>query len=135
MIGNPRYGTVGIFAMPYFVIFELLGPVIEILGYVALPLVVAFGLLSVNFLVAFLALAIGLGVFLSFAALALEEFSFRRHPRGREVARLLAYAVLENFGYRQLTIVWRLAGLADIARGRSDWGVMTRRGLGAEASP
>lgn len=135
MIGSPRYGPIGLLAMPYFLVFELLGPVIEILGYVALPLAVAFGLLSVDFLVAFLALAIGLGVFLSFAALALEEFSFRRHPRGREVARLLAYAVLENLGYRQLTIVWRLAGLADIARGRSEWGVMTRRGLGAEAGP
>ena len=135
MIGNPRYGLIGLFAMPYFVVFELLGPIIDVLGYIALPLAVAFQLLSVGFLVAFLALAVGLGVFLSFAALALEEFSFRRHPRGREVARLLAYAVFENLGYRQLTSVWRIAGLVDLARGRSEWGVMTRRGLGAGARP
>ena len=30
MIGNPRYGIVGLLALPYYVLFEALGPVIEI---------------------------------------------------------------------------------------------------------
>ena len=31
---NPRYGVVGMMAMPYFLLFEALGPVIEVSGYV-----------------------------------------------------------------------------------------------------
>jgi cellulose synthase/poly-beta-1,6-N-acetylglucosamine synthase-like glycosyltransferase len=130
MIFNPRYGTVGTLAMPYFLIFELLGPLVEVLGLVALPIAVALDLLAVDFLVVFLMLSIGVGVLLSFGALSLEEFSYRRHTRNRDIVRLLAYAVAENFGYRQLTSFWRLMGLVDVARGETTWGVMPRKGLG-----
>src|SRR5262249_16333288 len=37
MTFNPRYGAVGMVALPYFWIFEALAPVIEALGYVVLP--------------------------------------------------------------------------------------------------
>ena len=32
MLFNPRYGVVGLLAMPYFLIFEAVGPVIELTG-------------------------------------------------------------------------------------------------------
>ncbi|MDQ3669076.1 MAG: glycosyltransferase family 2 protein, partial [Actinomycetota bacterium] len=67
---------------------------------------------------------------LSVSALALEEFSFRRHQRNREASRLLAFAVIENFGYRQLVDLWRLLALGDSVRRKRGWGTMPRRGLG-----
>ena len=70
------------------------------------------------------------GFFLSLSALALEEFSFRRYVRGREIGRLLLAAVIENFGYRQLLAVWRTRALVDLARGAQGWGDVRRRGLG-----
>ncbi len=42
---------------------------------------------------------------------------------------MLVYAVVDNLGYRQLTDVWRVLGLVDLARGRREWGAMTRKGL------
>ena len=75
-------------------------------------------------------MAVLLGILLSVSALALEEFSFRRHARGREAARLLTWAVLENFGYRHLVDVFRLMAFSDLARRRRSWGEMRRRGLG-----
>jgi hypothetical protein len=75
-------------------------------------------------------MAVLLGALLSVSALALEEFSFRRHARGREAGRLLVYALLENLGYRQLTDFWRLQAFVDIVRRRHEWGEMKRRGLG-----
>jgi cellulose synthase/poly-beta-1,6-N-acetylglucosamine synthase-like glycosyltransferase len=131
LFANPRYGSVGLFAVPYFFVFELIGPVIQLLG---LPIVIsAFALdaLSTAFVGAFLLMAIFLGVLLSVAALALEELSFRRHTGGREAVRLLLYAVLENFGYRQLVDFWRLQAFVDLSRRRKGWGgEMHRRGLG-----
>src|SRR5919202_4501190 len=32
MIGNPRFGPVGVLALPFFLLFELLGPVVEVVG-------------------------------------------------------------------------------------------------------
>jgi hypothetical protein len=117
-------------ACPYFVVFELLGPAIELIGYVVVPLAWSLGILSPVFLLAFVTVAILLGVLLSIAALVLEELSFRRHPRGSDVVRMLVWAVLENIGYRQLIGVMRVLAFVDVVRGRSDWGVMDRRGPG-----
>ena len=129
MAANPRYGRVGLVAFPYFIVFELLGPVIELLGYAVVIASAALGALSLAFLAAFFAAAVLVGFFLSLSALALEEFSFRRYVRGREVGRLLVAAVIENLGYRQLVAYWRTRALFDVARGKH-WGDMQRRGLG-----
>jgi cellulose synthase/poly-beta-1,6-N-acetylglucosamine synthase-like glycosyltransferase len=127
---NPRYGALGLVAFPYFVVFELLGPLIEILGPPATIVFWATGRLSTLFLVAFLVVSVLLGILLSIAALALEEFSFRRHPRTSEVARLIVYAVVENLGYRQLNDLWRVLAFVDLALRRHAWGAQRRRGIG-----
>jgi cellulose synthase/poly-beta-1,6-N-acetylglucosamine synthase-like glycosyltransferase len=126
---NPRYGVLGLFAMPYFIVFELLGPPLALLGYIVLPIAWALGLLSFGFLLSFLIVAVLLGQLLSISALALEEFSFRRHPRGREIYRMMGYAAIENLGYRQLTDIWRGIAFWDLLRRKRSWGDMQRRGF------
>lgn len=126
---NPKYGALGMLAMPYFIVFELLGPPLALLGYIVLPVSWALGLLSWPFVLAFLVFAVMLGQLLSISALALEEFSFRRHPRGREILRMSAYAAVENLGYRQLTDLWRGVAFWDLLRGKKSWGDMQRRGF------
>lgn len=126
---RPRYGRLGMIATPYFIVFEMVGPVLTIASYPLLPIAFALGLVSLNFMVAFFVVALLVGQLLSIAALALEEFSFRRQPRWREVARLIWYSAIENFGYRQLTDYWRMQGMWDAARRTSGWGEMTREGF------
>lgn len=128
-ICNPRYGTFGLVALPYFLFFELLGPVLGAFGLPLTLLAWALGYLSPLFLVAFLLVSILLGILLSISALGLEELGLRRQPGGRELARLVAYAALENVGYRQLNDFWRVLALVDLARGRRSWGAQRRRGF------
>jgi len=130
ILGNPRYGVLGLLAFPYFVVFELLGSVLEVVGPAVTIALWATGRLSTLFFVAFIVVAVLLGILLSVAALALEEFSFRRHPRTSEVARLVAYTLLENVGYRQLNDLWRAQAFVDLARRRHAWGEQRRRGIG-----
>jgi cellulose synthase/poly-beta-1,6-N-acetylglucosamine synthase-like glycosyltransferase len=129
MIGNPRYGIVGLFSMPYYLIFEALGPIVEVAGYAVTAVAVAFGLLDVVFAELLFLSAVVYGAVMSVAAVLLEELTFRRYPRTRDLARLCAYGVLENFGYRQLTTWWRFRGVVDFVRGRQGWGAMTRKGF------
>lgn len=131
MIGNPRYGVLGTWGMTYFTFFELAGPIIEFLGYLTVITATITGVLSVPLFVLFMMLAIGLGVVLSVAALALEELGFRRYPTGHAMARLLLYAIAENLGYRQLVSFWRMRAFVDLAKGHHQWGDMQRKGLGA----
>jgi cellulose synthase/poly-beta-1,6-N-acetylglucosamine synthase-like glycosyltransferase len=131
LIGNPRYGVLGLVAMPYFAVFEFLSPVFALLGLVVTVVWWLLGGLSTVYFAAFLAVSLGLGLLLTTAALALEEFSYRRYRRRREIVRLLAYAVLENIGYRQLHDTWRAIAYVDIARGAKQWGAQRRRGFAA----
>ncbi|MEX0817751.1 MAG: glycosyltransferase [Gaiellales bacterium] len=127
---NPRYGLLGTLAVPYFLVFELVGPVVELVGYPAVVASAALGTLSVKFFAAFFVTAILVGVFLSISALLLEEYNFRRYGDDGDAARMVAAAIGENLGYRQLVTVWRVLGLVDLARRRRGWGEMRRQGLG-----
>jgi cellulose synthase/poly-beta-1,6-N-acetylglucosamine synthase-like glycosyltransferase len=131
---RPTFGVFGTVAVPCYFLFELVGPVVELVGYPVVIAAAALGVVSYLFLAAFFVLAILVGALLSLSALALEEFNFRRYQRGPEAFRLLVMSLSENFGYRQLNAIWRVLALFDLARGRRDWGEIRRRGLGYEAA-
>ncbi len=132
MAFNPRYGPAGTIAWPYQFVFEALGPVVELVGYVAFVLSVALGLMNWPFAILFFLVAFLYGVILSTSSILLEEFSFRRYRSWRDVLTLVAYAILENFGYRQLHTWWRFLGMVDLFRSNVSWGDMERRGLGQQ---
>jgi cellulose synthase/poly-beta-1,6-N-acetylglucosamine synthase-like glycosyltransferase len=130
MLGRPRYGTVGMVAMPAFVVFEMLSPIIELSGYLLMPLLWAMGSLSVAFTITFLLIAILYAVLVSVLAVLLEDISFRRYPRIRDLGLLILAAIIENIGYRQLTVWWRVRAFWEFWRGDLSWGAMERRGVG-----
>lgn len=129
MLLNPQYGVVGMAAMPYFVLVELLGPAIEFFGYIAMIALLAFGVLNVQIAVLFFIVALFYGVMYSVGAVLLEELSFQRYPNPRDLALLLSFGVLENFGYRQITAWWRVRAFWDYFRGKNAWGSMQRKGF------
>ena len=134
MLFNPRYGVVGLVAYPYFFFLEMCGAAVEVAGYVTFVLAVVMHRANAPYVVAFLMVAIVLGIALSIAAVGLEELSFRRYPRTRDLLALFALAVLEGFGYRQLSTFWRARGLFSALRGEKGWGEMTRKGFAPAAA-
>ena len=129
MILNPRYGVIGLGAMPYFALFELLGPLVEFSGYAVLLLLIVVGGLDLNLLLLFFIVGMFYGVMYSVGAVLLEEMSFQRYPNPGDLALLIAVGVLENFGYRQLTMWWRVRAFWDYFRGKKSWGSMQRKGF------
>ncbi len=129
MIGRKRYGRIGVVALPYYLLFELLGPTIEGVGYIMFALALSLDLLSVPFALAFLGLSLSYGLVLTFLAILMEERAFRRYPSWRDLSRLVFCSVIENFGYRQLLSVVRLRSWYTVTRNRR-WGEMTRKGFG-----
>jgi cellulose synthase/poly-beta-1,6-N-acetylglucosamine synthase-like glycosyltransferase len=141
MIGNPRYRAVGLLALPVLLLFEVLGPIVELSGYVVAIVATANGSLSLPTFAIFLAVAVLYGLLLSVGSIALEDASLiwldnvrlTRQPRWRPLARILFYALLDNAGYRQLVLLWRVEGFWQLLRG-GGWGTMERRGLATTAS-
>lgn len=129
MMFKPRYGRVGAVGFGYILLVDVIGPAVELLGYVLIPLFWFTGVLSLEHLLAFLAVSFTFGVVISVGALALEESELRRFPRARDLLLLTLVAVLENFGYRQLNNIWRLRGVWQYWRRSQSWGTMTRKGF------
>ncbi len=129
---QPHYGRVGVVGFGYVLLVDVLGPIVELLGYVLIPAFWLLGVLSVDYLLAFLAVSFSFGVVISVGALALEETELRRFPRARDLALLTLVAVLENFGYRQLNNLWRLRGVWQYLRRSQSWGAMTRKGFSTQ---
>jgi len=127
MLLNPKYGTVGLLGMPYFFFVEMLGPVIEIIGYIAILLSFWYGIISLEFALVFFAFAVVYGVFLSIGAILLDEYNFKKYNNISEYFTLVIYSVLENFGYRQLTTWWRFVAFWQYKRRGNKWGDMKRK--------
>jgi hypothetical protein len=130
MLFNPKYGRVGTGVLPMFTAAEAIGPLVEGLGYVLLPVAWYLGALDVEFFVVFLLLTSGFGIFLSWFGILSEAWSFNRYEDPRQILRLLWYGILENVGYRQWKTVVAWQGLFQYLRGEGSWGAMERTGFG-----
>ncbi len=129
MLFNPRYGRVGLIAVPFYALGEMLAPLVEVFGYVIIVAGLIAGVVNVSFALLFILVAWGYGMLLSLWAVVLEEVSFHRYRRLGDLVRLVLFATLENFGYHQCGVWWRL-GAFFTPRGRKHvWGEMTRRGF------
>ena len=102
---------------------------IEAVGLVSLVLGLILGVIDWNFALLFYLTAYGLGTALTAFTLILEDLSFHRYETFRDRALLFWWALVENLGYRQMTVYWRLRGLWKFLRGRKEWGAMERKGF------
>jgi cellulose synthase/poly-beta-1,6-N-acetylglucosamine synthase-like glycosyltransferase len=147
MLWRRKYGRIGWFALPTFWIFEYLGPLVELSGYglilflYAMEHMLGYRFINYDYLWAFLLASLGYGMLVNVFAVLVGGWRFRfgladRLQRGllpftrrSDVLILLVYAVLENFGYRQLTLYWRIRGLWDAWRGKTGWEKFARVGF------
>lgn len=125
---HPRGGTVGWIAFPYMIIFEWIGPFIELFGLFVLALGFWLDLLSWNAMLLVMSVAIGFGVLLSTVAILLEEMSFHVYKKPWYPLVLMGAAIIENIGYRQLNSYWRIKGsLLWLFGAKQSWGKITRK--------
>ncbi len=128
MMFNPRYGVTGMVAFPFYALGEMLAPVVETIGYFVLFFSFLTGVASLHFALVFFGVSLGYGFLLSLWAIALEEISFRRYATLKDLRKLLWFSLIESFGYRQLTLFYRLLAFPNYLRGDMSWGIMTREG-------
>lgn len=126
---SARGGWPGWVAFPYMVLFEWLGPVVELLGYLWTCYAWWAGFISWTAFCVFLLVSLGLGILLSVAGVLLEQLSFQMYPKVGQMFKLVWLAVAENLGYRQLNAWWRIVGLYRWATQKEGgWGTMKRKG-------
>ncbi|MCP3677073.1 MAG: glycosyltransferase family 2 protein [Deltaproteobacteria bacterium] len=141
MIFNKKHGSIGLFALPYFLLFELLGAPVELLGYLTLPLLFYMDNLNYSYLLMFLMVAVAYGILLSVASVVIcawpqkvakidgQGRSLLHFNNNHEILTLVLYGFLENLGYRQLILLSRVNGIINYCRGNKGWSKFKRKGF------
>lgn len=129
MLFRSPYGRIGAIALPYLWIWELLAPVIELGGLFTIALAAYMGVLSREFFIQFLIFGYAFATMISVGSVLLEEITYKRYNRWKDMTLLICFCFAEHFPYRQLHLIWRLQGLVQYLRGDVAWKPLARKGF------
>jgi len=132
MMFNPSYGRIGTIAMPYFYIFEMLGPLFEIQGYLMVLLSVFLGIFNAEIAIILFISMVLMGILVSVSSLLISEKNGQNFSR-KELWILVFYATIENFGVRQYFSLWRFGGYLNMFRKPLGWQKADRKGFSGKA--
>ena len=128
LLFNPRFKQPGMIAFPYFFIFEMVGPFLESMGYLALIIGLSLGILNTPVIIILFVATIGLGIVISLFSLLISE---KRNVfySDKETGILIWIAIIENFGYRQMMSLQRTLSTFSALRENGSWGSQKRQGF------
>jgi len=135
MIGNPRFGLVGVIMLPYTVVFEGFAPLLELSSYAVTTAVFLTGGLDLRHYVLIVLIWTFFGTAVSMIAVLLNDVATGKYMRGADLPRLIAVALIENYGYRQLNAWWGCVGTVQAITGTGGWGTMKRRAFAGAGVP
>ncbi|MDP4160287.1 MAG: glycosyltransferase, partial [Bacillota bacterium] len=131
MLFNPSYGRTGILSMPYFLTFEMIGPIVESVGYLMVIAAFLLGLLNTQIALLLFISTILMGVLVSVSSLIIAEKDMKYFSL-RDVMILVVFAIIENFGPRQLFSAWRVGGYLNMLKKPTGWDKPIRKGFVAK---
>ncbi|MGE6667491.1 glycosyltransferase family 2 protein [Paenibacillus xylanexedens] len=130
MIFNPAYGWMGMVSIPYFILIELLGPVMELGAIVLFIAGIGLQWVDINLCIILVLLLTLYGSLLSASVVMFEIWCSRKAYTSREVTRLLVYACTETFWFRPLNNIFRMFGILQAVGLRKEKEKEIRNGLG-----
>ena len=110
MLFNPRFGLTGVFGLPFFLIFEALAPLIELVAYTMAVILLVAGIATFKEVLILLFLAYATGVFLTLLAVLINESSRWRTVSWGEFWKMIAAVFLDHLGFHQFRLLCSIAG-------------------------
>src|SRR5699024_6343005 len=104
MMFRPKYQSIGLFSLPYFLFVELLGVLFEAISYTLMIIGLFTNLIDIKIVLLMFCVTILYGSLMSSFAIILEEVSFQKYPKPRHLIKLYLAALTESFWYRPLLI-------------------------------
>lgn len=101
MLLNPNFGVTGLLAFPYYILFEIFGPVVEAISYILLVYVLLFSSISLYHLSWFLLLAWGYMMFITMSCVVLSLLTYNKYHSKMDVLKIFALTTADMFFYRQ----------------------------------
>jgi cellulose synthase/poly-beta-1,6-N-acetylglucosamine synthase-like glycosyltransferase len=127
---NPKYGFMGMVSYPYWVFFEWLAPIIEILGITYFIAIALLGHPNWPFFFVMLFFVYFFAITFSTYAILFDHLAFHRYKNTRMIIKLIVTSWIEPVFYHPMVVYWGLRGNYDyFIRKKKTWGKMTRVGF------
>lgn len=129
LLFNPKYGVMGLLSYPFLLFFEWLAPFVEVMGVLLFITLAVAGKVGWTYFLSMLSFAYAFSFFMSVLALLMEEMTFYRYTRKKDILKMIATAAIEPLWFHPRTVWWAIQGNIDLIKGKSSWGEMTRQGF------
>ncbi len=124
---NMTYGLIGSFSFLYYLIYEMLSCVIEIVGFVFILIAYYTGFINIQFFITFIVVYVGYSFVISMAAIILDNYIFNNMFSSKIIFKLMIFSIIECFGYRQLCSMYRLSAIFLYRKRKYDWDKIDRK--------
>lgn len=105
MIFNPRYGTTGLFGMPYFLFFEALAPIVELTAYTLAIIFLIVGVTTLKEILILIFLAYSVNVLLTLLTIYITERSTQRTTTWSDYWKAVLAIFTDGLGWHQIRVV------------------------------
>jgi cellulose synthase/poly-beta-1,6-N-acetylglucosamine synthase-like glycosyltransferase len=134
MCARRRFGAAGTIAYPYVLLYEMLAPLLQMIGYTVGVVLILVEPTNWRYLATFLIVTIFLGQVLNATALLIAEIGFHRYSWS-DMLRLFAWGLVEAIWYQPAQAWWRTkATVLALCGQRPGWGTIPR-GVGIHETP
>jgi cellulose synthase/poly-beta-1,6-N-acetylglucosamine synthase-like glycosyltransferase len=129
---NPKYGSFGMISYPYWLLFERLAPLVEVVGLLYFMVLIFLKDVLWDYALIFLVLAYLFSVLFSIIALYSEELTFHQYKKKGTGYKLILLSALEPFVLHPFILYAAIKGNIDYYFNRTiKWGQMERKGMGS----
>jgi cellulose synthase/poly-beta-1,6-N-acetylglucosamine synthase-like glycosyltransferase len=129
MCFNPRYRILGMLSYPYWLLFELMAPLVEFGGMFCMLVAAALGYVNWTMFLALLGFILSFGILYSIFAILMEVLTYNQYNKTSDILRLTLTAILEPFIFHPFVVWSAIRGNIDLLRKKNSWGEMSRQGF------
>ncbi|GIZ07593.1 glycosyltransferase family 2 protein [Flavobacterium sp. UMI-01] len=127
---NADYNSLGTISYPYWLIFERIAPLVEVVGLFYMIYLIAMNSVKWDYALAFIIVAYLFTVFFSIVTIITEEHTYHQYKKKGTGYQLLKAAFLEPFINHPFVLYAAIKGNFDYYFNKKiKWGEMTRKGM------
>jgi cellulose synthase/poly-beta-1,6-N-acetylglucosamine synthase-like glycosyltransferase len=131
---NPKYGFIGLVSYPYWFFGEWMAPLLEFFGLIFFLLLFILGMINWQFFILLTVFVYAFSIFFSSYAVFVQEFSYFKYEKIKDVVKLFGTILFEPFYYHPRVVWWAIRGNYDFfVKKTHGWGEMVRTGFNQPA--
>lgn len=133
MMFNPRYGRIGMVSFPYWVLFEWLAPIVEIVGVIFFIILIILGDVNSSSYLLLSLFVLSFAFAFSMLGVLFEAIMFNKYKGYGYLLQVIFFALIEVIVFHPLNVYFAIRGnFSFFIKNNQKWGEMTRTAFDSE---